>query len=144
MGTYAEWMRDQSQSRKSRDAKQDTLEALARMRLTLKDQKARDRKAITEPRGSNVRFSVGGSDPHQERAQSDSRGVGANFQHRANDGTFHTNVASHDRLAAHLVGPSHRMAILPSWRSSTKSMALAHEAAHVNRPQDHGVGSIEE
>lgn len=61
---------------------------------------------------------------------------------RANDGTFHTNVASHDRLANHLTGPSHGMAILPSWRGSTKNMAVAHEAAHVNRPQDHGVGEV--
>lgn len=77
------------------------------MRQTLKDAKARDRKSVVQHRDRGGRFRV------------------------------HEDVRGHDQLEAHLTGPLHGMAILPHMKGSTKNMALAHEAAHLNRPQSH-------
>ena len=70
----------------------------------------------------------------------------AQVQHREESGRYvtHPEVGSHDLLARHMSGPGHSMAILPAWRGSTKNMALAHEAAHVNRPTNHAVDEVSE
>jgi hypothetical protein len=61
---------------------------------------------------------------------------------REPSGRFHSDVTGHEWLAAHLVGPDHGMALLPSWRGSTKSMALAHEVAHSQRRTGHAIGDV--
>jgi hypothetical protein len=60
---------------------------------------------------------------------------------REPSGRFHTDVTGHERLAAHMV-EDHGMAILPEWRGSTKSMAMAHAVAHAQRPANHDVGDV--
>ena len=96
---------------------------------------AREREDTIEARLARMRLSLRTA---REKEQKAARMT------RASDGTFHTNVASHDRLASHLVGPKHGMAILPAWRGSTRNMVFAHEAAHINRAQDHAVDEMSE
>jgi hypothetical protein len=119
---------------------------MAKMRARLKDMVEYDRKTITEPRGSNVRYAVGGSDTHQERAQGNSRGQGSNFQHRDMSGTGQfvrasvphsaaTNVAA---MRAHLI-QNHGVSPVVAGSLIGPSLDIRHNMLHASGA-DHGIG----
>lgn len=63
-------------------------------------------------------------------------------QARAQDGTFHADVNDHTRLLSHLA-TNHGMAILATFRTSTRNATAAHTVAHEQRPDGHDLGDME-